>query len=119
MKIITINIPEETLRFIKLIVATGEYTSRSELIRSCVRDWVKDKLKEIRFMEDYNILKERYNALSNIYPNTRPEPKETKPVKTKKVTKSDEIITDKDGNEWHVKKVMDVPVHRKHINEEI
>lgn len=122
MHIITIYISEITQKFIDLIVKTGEYTSRSELIRSALRDWVKDKLKEIKFMEDYNILLERYNALTTILYDPEKDPKKPKKIvkpQTKEVVKSEEVITDKDGNEWRIKEIVDVPklTHKKGINE--
>jgi len=54
MKIVTVNIPESYLGAInKLIGENGFYPSRSELIRSAVREFLIKELKMARTMANY------------------------------------------------------------------
>lgn len=52
MKIITINLPEKYLSAIKTLNDLGIYASRSEAIRSALKDFLTDELKMYEDLED-------------------------------------------------------------------
>ena len=45
MKIVSIKMPEELVELIDILVSTGRYTSRSEVIREAVRQLVRDYMR--------------------------------------------------------------------------
>ncbi len=52
MKIITINLPEKYLAAIKTLNELGVYPSRSEAIRTALRDFLEDELKMYADLDD-------------------------------------------------------------------
>ena len=66
MKIITINLPEKYLSAIKILNELGIYPSRSEAIRSALRDFLKDELKMYEELED-----ESFKMLIKSFSNRR------------------------------------------------
>jgi Arc/MetJ-type ribon-helix-helix transcriptional regulator len=52
MKIITINLPEKYLAAIQVLNDLGVYPSRSEAIRTALRDFLDDELKMFNNLED-------------------------------------------------------------------
>ncbi|MFX0019349.1 MAG: ribbon-helix-helix domain-containing protein [Promethearchaeota archaeon] len=52
MKIITINLPEKYLAAIKTLNDLGVYPSRSEAIRTALRDFLEDELKMYADLDD-------------------------------------------------------------------
>ena len=52
MKIITINLPEKYLAAIKTLNDLGVYPSRSEAIRTALRDFLEDELKMYSDLDD-------------------------------------------------------------------
>ena len=51
MKIITINLPEKYLEAIQVLNDLGIYPSRSEAIRTALRDFLGDELKMFNNLE--------------------------------------------------------------------
>lgn len=41
MKIVNVNVPDDDLKQLDNLVANGKYASRTEIIRSLIRDFVK------------------------------------------------------------------------------
>lgn len=52
MKIITINLPEKYLNAIQILNELGIYPSRSEAIRTALREFLKDELKMYEDLDD-------------------------------------------------------------------
>ena len=52
MKIITINLPEKYLEAIQTLNDLGVYPSRSEAIRSALREFLGDELKMFQNLEE-------------------------------------------------------------------
>ena len=52
MKIITINLPEKYLEAIQTLNDLGVYPSRSEAIRTALRQFLSDELKMFNNLED-------------------------------------------------------------------
>jgi Arc/MetJ-type ribon-helix-helix transcriptional regulator len=76
MRIITVNIPAKYISAIENAVKNGFTCSRSELVRSALEYYLCDIIKEVT---------QKIEVLSI-------------------VTENDEVITDKHGTKWHVKK---------------
>lgn len=54
MKIITINLPEKYLDAIKVMNSFGLYPSRSEAIRTALRDFLSNELKMYNDLDEEN-----------------------------------------------------------------
>jgi Arc/MetJ-type ribon-helix-helix transcriptional regulator len=52
MKIITINLPEKYLQAIQILNEMGAYPSRSEAIRTALRDFLAKELKMYNDLDD-------------------------------------------------------------------
>ena len=55
MKIITINLPEKYLAAIQILQDNSIYPSRSEAIRSALRDFLTNELKFYGELDDENL----------------------------------------------------------------